>query len=113
VRARILHNPRCSKSRAALALLRAAGIEPEIVPYLETPPSRADLRHLLRRAGLAPRDVVRAKDARALGLDLSALSDEEILDLLVREPRLLERPLVETEKGVVLARPPERVREVL
>ncbi len=113
MRVRIFHNPRCSKSRAALALLRERGIEPEIVHYLETPPTKAELRRLLERAGLSPRAVVRARDARALGLDPSTLSDEEILDLLVREPRLFERPLVESEKGVVLARPPERVLEVL
>ncbi len=113
MRVRILHNPRCSKSRAALTLLRERGIEPEIVRYLETPPTKAELRRLLERAGLSPRVVVRARDARALGLDPSTLSDEELLDLLVREPRLLERPLVESEKGVVLARPPERVLEVL
>ena len=113
MRVRILHNPRCTKSRAALALLRERGIEPEIVRYLETPPTKAELRRLLERAGLSPRTVVRVKDARALGHDPSTLPDEELLDLLVREPRLLERPLVESEKGVVLARPPERVLEVL
>ncbi len=113
MRVRIFHNPRCSKSRAALALLRGRGIEPEIVLYLETPPEREELRALLARAGLDARAVVRRRDARALGVDPERLSEEEALDLLAREPRLLERPIVETEKGVVLARPPERVLEVL
>ncbi len=113
VRVRIYHNPRCSKSRRALELIRARGLEPEIVLYLESPPTREALDRLLRRAGLTPREVLRVRDARALGLDPAGLSDEELLDLLVREPRLLERPLVETDRGVVLARPPERVAEVL
>ena len=104
--ATIWHNPRCSKSREALALLRDAGIEPIIVEYLKDPPSRAELARLYARAGIAPRDAMR-KDAPKVA------NDEAALDAMAADPALFERPLVETERGVVLARPPERVTEVL
>ncbi len=104
--ATIWHNPRCSKSREALALLREAGIEPTIVEYLKDPPSRAELARLYARAGIAPRDAMR-KDAPKVA------NDEAALDAMAADPALIERPLVETEKGVVLGRPPERVRDIL
>jgi arsenate reductase (glutaredoxin) len=104
--ATIWHNPRCSKSREALALLRDAGIEPTIVEYLKDPPSRADLARLYARAGIAPRDAMR-KDAPKVA------NDEAALDAMAADPALIERPLVETDKGVVLGRPPERVRDIL
>lgn len=109
MRVRILHNPRCRKSREAL---RKRIVEPEIVLDPENPPAKEKLRELLARAGLSARAVARAKEAKAAGLDPEALSEEEALDLPVRGPRLLERPIVATVKGVVLARPPERVPEV-
>ena len=106
MKATIWHNPRCSKSRAALALLNDAGAEVTVVEYLKTPPSRDELARLYDRAGIAPRDALR-KDAPAVADDAAAL------DLMARDPATIERPLVETAKGVVLARPPERAHEIL
>lgn len=110
MKATILHNPRCSKSRAALALLEEAGAEVTIVDYLSDPPSRDELARLLDRAGLSPRDVLRPERKDAVPADAD---DESVLDAMVADPRLIERPLVETERGVRLCRPPERVAELL
>lgn len=112
MKATIYHNPRCSKSRETLAILQEArGVEVEIVEYLKTPPSRAKLASLYERADITPRDGLRkAEDgAKALG----SANDDAILDAMITDPILIERPLVETEKGVRLGRPPERVREIL
>lgn len=106
MKATIWHNPRCSKSREALALLTDAGAEVTIVEYLKTAPARDELTRLYARAGLSPRDGLR-KDAP------KAASDEEALNIMAANPATIERPLVETEKGVVLARPPERVHDIL
>ena len=106
MKATIWHNPRCSKSREALAILHEAGAEVTVVEYLKTPPTRDALARLYARADLAPREALR-KDAPAVENDVAAL------DLMARAPEHIERPLVETEKGVRLARPPERVREIL
>lgn len=106
MKATIWHNPRCSKSREALAILNDAGVDVTIVDYLKVPPSRDELARLYARAGLAPIDAMR-KDAP------SAASDDAALDIMAADPATIERPLVETEKGVVLARPPERVRTIL
>jgi arsenate reductase len=106
MKATIWHNPRCSKSREALALLHAADAEVTVVEYLKTPPTRDELARVYARAGLAPREGLR-KDAPTVA------SDDAALDLMARDPATIERPLVETEKGVVLARPPERVRDLL
>ncbi len=106
MKATIWHNPRCSKSREALALLEEAGADVTIIRYLETPPTRDELARLYARAGLAPRDAMR-KDAPR------ASTDDEALDIMAADPATIERPLVETDKGVVLARPPERVRSIL
>jgi arsenate reductase len=111
----IYHNPRCSTSRAVLAMIRDAGFEPEIVEYLKTPPSRARLQELLAQMGIAPRDLLRRKEPlyAELGLDDPAVSDERILDAMAAHPILIERPIVVTPRGTRLGRPPERVREVL
>jgi arsenate reductase len=111
MKATILHNPRCSKSREALALLEAAGADVTIVEYLKTPPSAAELGRLYAKAGMGPRDGLRKAedDAKAL----AQASDAEILAAMAANPILIERPLVETEKGVRLGRPPEVVREIL
>ncbi|WP_375248455.1 arsenate reductase family protein [Sphingomonas sp.] len=106
MKATIWHNPRCSKSRQALDLLRDAGVEVTVVEYLRTPPTRDELARLYARAGIAPRDALR-KDAGAVA------NDDAALDLMVRDPAMIERPLVETAKGVRLARPPELVRDLL
>lgn len=106
MKATIWHNPRCSKSRQALALLEEAGADVTVVEYLKQPPSRDDLARLYRRAGLSPRAAMR-KDAAPVA------TDDEALDAMAADPALIERPLVETGRGVVLARPPERVRDIL
>jgi len=114
MKATIWHNPRCSKSREMLALLEAAPwIEVEIVNYLETPPSRAELTRLYERAGLTPREGLRKGEPIAKELGLATASDDTILDAMAQHPILIERPLVETDKGVRLGRPPEKVREIL
>ncbi|MFC5345998.1 arsenate reductase (glutaredoxin) [Brevundimonas staleyi] len=107
----IFHNPRCSKSRAALELIREKGIEPDVVLYLQTGWTKARLKDLLKRLGLKPRDILRAGETEAAGLD--GASDAEILTAMVAHPILVERPIVETPKGAVVGRPPERVLEVL
>jgi len=112
VKATIWHNPRCSTSRKTLAILRETpGVEVEVIDYLQTPPTRARLVGLYARAGLTPRQGLRAQDPAAVPYrDADA---DAILDAMVAEPILIERPLVETPKGVRLCRPIERVREIL
>lgn len=111
----IYHNPRCSKSRQTLALLKERGIEPEVVRYLDDPPSTDTLRGLLRQLGLTPRQLLRRKEAayRELGLDDPELSDDVLIDAMVSHPALIERPIVVTGKGAALGRPPEAVLDVL
>ena len=112
MKATIWHNPRCSKSRETLAILQAApGLEVEVIDYLKTPPTRAKLAALYARAGITPRDGLRRNEEGTKALKTA--SDDAILDAMVADPILIERPLVETEKGVRLGRPPEKVREIL
>jgi arsenate reductase len=111
VKATIYHNPRCSKSRETLALLEAAGAEVTVVEYLKTPPRRAELARLYAKAGMTPREGLRAAEEAAR--PLKGASDDAILDAMAADPILIERPLVETEKGVRLGRPPEKVHEIL
>lgn len=110
---RIYHNPRCSKSRATLALLEARDIEPEIVEYLENPPTRAELEALTARLGCAVRDIMRTNEPefKASGLSANA-SERELMDLLLAHPRLLQRPIVEHGDHARIGRPPERVLEL-
>ena len=111
----IFHNPACGTSRKTLDILREKGDEPRVVEYLKTPPSRDELKRLYDRAGISPREGLRAKEplAAELGLTRPDVSDDEILDAMVEHPILIERPLVETDKGVRLCRPQDRVREIL
>ncbi len=109
--ATIYHNPRCGTSRTALALLTEAGADVTIVEYLKHPPTVAELSRLYARAGLSPRDGLRTAEPAAKAL--ANASDAEILEAMAIDPILIQRPLVETGKGVVLARPPERVRDIL
>lgn len=110
----IYHNPRCSKSRETLKLIEAAGITPEIVLYLDAPVSREKLTQFVARSGLPASAFLRAGDAEAKTLGLTAKSDPEaILDAIATHPRLMERPVVETDKGVALGRPPGAVKVVL
>ncbi|MEE2031582.1 arsenate reductase (glutaredoxin) [Rhodococcus chondri] len=111
--ATIYHNPRCSTSRNTLKVLQEAGLEPTIVKYLETPPSRDALRKLLDDAGLKPSEAIRKKEDLYKELNLADASEEELLVAMVDNPILIERPLVVTDKGTVLARPVDRVRDIL
>lgn len=114
MKATIWHNPNCGTSRNALALLREQdGLELEVVEYLRNPPSRDRLAQLYRDAGIPPRDGLRLRGTDAEERGLAAADDDTVLDAMMADPRLIERPLVETEKGVRLCRPAERVREIL
>ncbi len=112
---RIYHNPKCSTSRKTLALLEEKGVEVEVIEYLKTPPSREELSELLEKMGMTPRELLRKKGDLYKELDLAnpKWSEDEILDFMVEHPVLIERPIVVTEKGVRLARPIERVLEIL
>jgi len=112
---RIYHNPRCSKSRQALELLRTRGIEPEIVEYLKTPPTAAQLGEILDGLNLQPRDLMRTDEHeyRAAGLDDAALTREQLIAAMVRHPKLIQRPIVLANGKVALGRPPERVLEIV
>ena len=111
----IYHNPRCSTSRTTLGLIRNAGIEPQIIEYLKSPPTRGELRDLIKRTGLTPRQAVRAKESlyRELKLDDPTVNDDQLLDAMVAHPVLIERPLVVTTKGARLCRPSEAVIDLL
>jgi arsenate reductase len=111
----IYHNPDCGTSRNTLALIRNAGVEPHVVEYLKTPPSRAMVVALVKRMGLSLRDVIREKGTPFAELRLSdpSLSDEALLDAIEKHPILLNRPIVVTPKGVRLCRPSEEVIELL
>lgn len=113
--ATIYHNPRCGTSRTVLKMLQDAGIEPVIVEYLRNPPSRQTLTGLIQQSGLSVREAVRAKEPlyHELGLDAPDVSDEELLDAMVANPILINRPFVSTAKGTRLCRPAELVREIL
>jgi len=111
----LYHNPRCSKSRAALELLRSRGIEPTIMAYLDTPPDSQALAELLRKLGVGPRQVLRTSEPEyeALGLADPALDDATLLQAIASHPRLLERPIAVRGVRAVIGRPPERVLELL
>lgn len=111
--ARILHNPKCSTSRKTLDLLRDNGIEPEIVLYLKTPPTRAELAKMIRDAGIDVRSAVRKRESLYAELNLASADDDALLDAMVEHPILIERPFVVTDKGTRLARPLDNVREIL
>ena len=115
MKARIFHNPMCGTSRKTLDILREAGTDPEVIEYMKAPPSRDELVRLYARAGISPREGLRAKEplAAELGLLGDDVSDDAILDAMVAHPILINRPLVETDKGVVLARPQDKVRDIL
>jgi arsenate reductase len=111
----IYHNPQCGTSRNTLGLIRNAGIEPHIVEYLKTPPTRLLLRGLVGRMGASVRDVLRQKGTlfQELGLGDPSLSDEQLLDAVMAHPILIERPIVVTPLGVRLCRPSEAVLDIL
>ena len=111
--ARIYHNPKCSTSRKTLDLLRDNGIEPEIVHYLKTPPTRAELAAMIKDAGIDVRTAVRKREAQYSELNLADASDDELLDAMAAHPILIERPFVVTGKGTRLARPIDAVHDIL
>jgi len=109
----IYHNPRCSTSRKTLDLLRDNGIEPTVVQYLKTPPSRVELVKMIKDAGIEVRAAVRKRESLYDELKLADASDDELLDAMAANPILIERPFVVTPKGTRLARPIDTVREIL
>ena len=111
----IYHNPNCGTSRNTLALIRNAGIEPTIIEYLKTPPSRAELVSLITRMGISVRDLLRRKGTPydALGLDNPSLTDDDLIDAMMAHPILMNRPIVVTPLGVALCRPSEAVLDIL
>jgi arsenate reductase (glutaredoxin) len=111
----IYHNPSCGTSRNALAMIRAAGIEPEIIEYLKTPPSAAEIRRIVSDTGGTLREVLRQKDTpyHALGLDDPKWTDEDLLEFIAKHPLLLNRPIVISAKGTALCRPSEKVLDLL
>lgn len=109
----IYHNPRCSTSRKTLELLRANGVEPEVVQYLKTPPTRDQLVAMIEAAGIDVRTAVRKREALYSELDLANATDDQLLDAMAEHPILIERPFVVTAKGTRLARPIDAVREIL
>ena len=111
----IYHNPACGTSRNTLALIRNAGLEPRIFEYLKTPPTRAELIDLIRRAGLGAREALREKGTlyHELGLDDRSLTDDQLVDAMLANPILINRPFVVTPRGVRLCRPAETVLQIL
>ena len=111
----IYHNPECGTSRNTLAMIRNAGIEPHVVEYLKSPPSRPLLESLMERAGIRPRDLLRGKGTpyAELGLDDEALSESSLIDTMMAHPILINRPLVVSPLGVRLCRPSEAVLDLL
>jgi arsenate reductase len=111
----IYHNPRCTKSRRTLQLLRDQGVEPEIVPYLETPPTAEELDKLLTMLGLEPLELMRRKEApfAELGLGDGTKSRQELIQAMGEHPILIERPIVVKDGKAALGRPPERVLDLL
>lgn len=112
---RIFHNPRCSKSRATLALLQDQGIEPEITLYLDTPPDASELKSILAQLGLKARELMRKGESeyRELGLSDESLTEEQLVRAMVENPRLIERPIVLAKGRAAIGRPPESVLAIL
>ncbi len=112
---RIFHNPRCSKSRATLALLQEQGIDPEITLYLDSPPDATELRSILGKLGLTARDLIRKGEAefRELGLSDPSLTEDQLIAAMAANPRLIERPIVLAGGRAAIGRPPESVLEIL
>ena len=112
---RIYHNPACGTSRTVLGMIKDAGIEPEVVEYLKTPPDRAQLTDLLSLLGLSPRQILRTKGTtlETLGLDEAKMTDQQILDTILEQPILMERPIVVKGTKAAVCRPAEKVEPFL
>ncbi|MBT3049142.1 MAG: arsenate reductase (glutaredoxin) [gamma proteobacterium symbiont of Ctena orbiculata] len=111
----IYHNPRCSKSRQTLQLLQDKGIEADVVEYLKTPPDKATLERILAMLGLEPRELMRKKEKeyKALQLDDPQLSRDQLIEAMIANPKLIERPIVVQDGKAAIGRPPEKVLEIL
>lgn len=111
----IYHNPRCSKSRETLKLLEEKGVKPDVVEYLKHPPTKDELTAILQKLGLKPRDLMRTKEAeyKENGLDDLSLSDGELIEAMIRIPKLIERPIVLSNDKAVIGRPPENVNNII
>ena len=111
----IYHNPRCSKSRQTLELLKQQGIEPDTIEYLKTPPSKTELKGVLKMLGISARDLLRSKEPeyKALGLDNPKLTEDAIIEAMIETPKLMERPIVIANNKAAIGRPPEQVLEIL
>ncbi|MCQ4319758.1 arsenate reductase (glutaredoxin) [Stutzerimonas stutzeri] len=111
----LYHNPRCSKSRSALELLEQRGLNPTVIRYLETPPSATELKQILARLGIGPRQLLRSgeEEYKTFNLADPALADAELIDLMVAHPKLIERPILVAGDVAVIGRPPEKVLEIL
>jgi arsenate reductase len=115
LKVQILHNPRCSKSRATLEILKANGVEPKIIKYLETPPDADQLASILKKLKMSPRELMRKgqSEYKELGLDNTRLSDHQLIAAMVKTPILIERPIVLANGKAAIGRPPESVLEIL
>lgn len=111
---KIYHNPRCSKSRAGLAFLQDAGVEPEIIRYLDTPLTAKDLKALLKKLGLGPRELLRTREQAYKDLNLSdtSLGEDDLIEAMTQNPKLIERPIVVKGKKAVLGRPTEKIGDL-
>jgi len=111
----IYHNPKCSKSRQALELLRESGINPEVIEYLKSPPTAEKLKDIITRLEIKPRDLMRKKESvfSEKNLDNASLSDDELIGFMIKHPILIERPIVVANEKVAIGRPPEQVLDIL
>ena len=109
----IYHNPRCITSRKTLALLEKKGVKPKVIEYLKTPPSAAELKRLLKMLGKTPRELMRSKEARDTGLNKPGLTDSALIAAMVKNPIVIERPIVVNGSHAAIGRPPEAVLEIL
>jgi arsenate reductase len=111
----IYHNPRCSKSRQTLSILKENDIQPDIVLYLDTPPDRSELKDLLKKLGKTPREILRKSEEayQAMQLGDESLNDDQLIDAMLKEPKLIERPIVVKGSQAVLGRPPENILEMI
>ena len=109
----IYHNPRCSKSRETLALIESKSLTPQVIDYLRSPPSASELKSILRKLGLKPRDILRKGEPRCRELDIDALDDAALIELMAANPILIERPIVVHGDKAALGRPPANVLKIL
>ena len=109
----IYHNPRCTKSREALALIEKKGLKPRVIEYLQTPPSAAELKRILGLLQKAPREILRAKEAREAGIDPGRLTDAQLIAKMVAHPAVIERPIVVAGAKARVGRPPETILDIL